>query len=241
MRIKLLLLVFICVLLISGCSFQVTQGSGNIISENREISSFDRIYLSGIGEMLISQGDTESLQIEAEDNVLSRIKVKVEGDTLYLGMNTTWENNIVPTKPIKYYITVKNINQVNLSGAGSISAGSINADRLTIVSSGAGSIKIRDLTADSVLVNISGIGNCDLNGKVNEQRVDISGTGTYNAEDLDSKSANITMSGAGNATVWAADTLDVIISGAGNVSYYDNPRITKSISGVGNLKNLGEH
>ncbi len=236
---KIILPILIGLLVLTACTFRIVQGSGNLIKESRDVKGFDRIYLSGIGELQIIQSDGESLVIEAEDNVLPKIESYVEDGTLHLKMNTSWENNIIPTKPIKYVVTLRNINQVNLSGAGSISAGTVKTDQLKIISSGAGSIKIRNLEAELLDVNISGVGNCDINGKVTDQKIDISGTGTYNGEDLESNSANITMSGAGNATIWAKNTLDVIISGAGNVSYYDNPRISKTISGVGNLKELG--
>jgi hypothetical protein len=239
---RILLLSLVLALILSSCNIHVTTGSGNVISESKPVSNFTQISLNGIGELLITQGENEALQIEAEDNVLPIIEIKVENQVLSINFNNKdWQDNVIPTKPIKFYVTVKDLSRINLSGTASISAGSLNLSNLEIISSGAGSIKIRNLSADRLTINMSGVGGSDLNGKVTEQLIYISGTGVYNGEDLESSKANVTVTGAGNAVIWATESLDVVISGAGNVDYYDEPHVTQSISGVGNIRSLGLH
>ena len=52
----------------SGVNVKSLTGSGNIVTEDRPVSDFDQIVLTGLGEMIITQGDTESLTIEADDD-----------------------------------------------------------------------------------------------------------------------------------------------------------------------------
>lgn len=232
----------IAVLMLNACAFSITQGSGKVVTETRQISGFDQVALSGIGSLTITQGDKESLQIEAEDNILPRIETIVQNRTLQIRyQNNDWQNNVVPTKPIKFSLSVKNINGMELSGAGSITSSNIKTDNLIISSSGAGSVKIGMLTAQSLTANLSGLGGCELAGKVNSQNVVISGTGSYNAPDMESQNTTIIISGAGSSTVWSASSLNVTISGAGSVRYYGSPTVTKTISGIGSIKSLGSH
>src|SRR5512134_3419247 len=49
-------------------------GSGNVITQTREVGDFDKVSFSSFGELTIQQGESESLSIEAEDNVLAEIE-----------------------------------------------------------------------------------------------------------------------------------------------------------------------
>jgi hypothetical protein len=228
--------------LFSACNFTVANGSGKVISQERQVSGFSKVELSGIGQLIISQGTTESLTIDAEDNVLPMITTTVTGDTLHIDFkNDNFQDNVIPSKPIIYHLAVKTINAIQLSGAGTVDGANLTSDHLSVSSSGAGSVHLQSITAQSVSSEISGVGGCELSGKVTDQSANISGSGSYNAPDLESQNASVTISGAGGATVWAMSTLNVTISGAGSVSYYDNPTISKTISGIGSVTSRGNH
>ena len=71
------------VTMLVACS--VTTGSGNVVSESRNVSGFTKIDLSGAGEVTIDQNGTEALTIEAEDNLMSKVTSEVGDGTLRLG------------------------------------------------------------------------------------------------------------------------------------------------------------
>jgi uncharacterized protein YjbI with pentapeptide repeats len=241
-QLYLAVVLIVSLVFLHACNFTVTNGSGKVISQSREVSGFTRVSLSGIGQLIIIQGNTESLNIEGEDNVLPLISTTVSGDTLHIDFkNDNFQNNVIPTKPIIYHLGVKNLNGVQLSGAGSIDAANLSSINLSVATSGAGSVNLRSLVAQSITSEISGVGGCDLSGKVTSQSINISGTGSYNAPDLESQNAAIIISGAGGATVWAKTSLNVTISGVGSVYYYDNPTIIKTVSGIGSLVSRGNH
>src|SRR5262249_24541080 len=52
----------------------VVRGSGNVKSESRDVRDFDRVGVSGVGTLTITQGSTESLTIQAEDNLLPLLR-----------------------------------------------------------------------------------------------------------------------------------------------------------------------
>ncbi len=70
---KVIGLLIIGNLLITACGLRTIQGSGDVITESRDVSGFDSVSLTGIGRVIITQGDKESLTIEADDNLLEYI------------------------------------------------------------------------------------------------------------------------------------------------------------------------
>ncbi len=235
------LTVILIPLIISACVFTIVSGSGELTSETREVHDFERVELSGVGTLYLTQGAEENLRIEAEDNVLPKIETRVRGNTLEIGFgDRDWSNIIQPTKPIKYFLTVKNIDSVSISGAGKVVAESLETTELALNSSGAGDIEIDHLAAKSLNVSLSGAGNCELAGEVSNQVISISGAGNYQASDLQSQVTSVAVSGMGSVDLWVEDALDVAISGAGSVKYYGRPTITQDISGAGDVTSLGE-
>jgi hypothetical protein len=242
MSMKILLPVFVLFALFFGaCGFNVNinvqQGSGKVITENRDVSNFDRVVLSGFGDVTLVQGDRDALQIEAEDNVIPHIKTEVQNGTLQISFD---RKTIIPTKPVKFNLTMRTIHGLDTNGASNLNSDILNTDKLDLEISGTGNINLRKLTADSLSVNVSGAGNLTTSGQVNSQKIDLSGAGNYNGQDLQSKTAEITITGLGRVVVWVSDTLSVTISGTGGVDYYGNPQVTQQISGIGKLTHVGD-
>jgi predicted small secreted protein len=233
-------LLILIALLTSACEINVTTGSGKVITQNKAVSGFSSVTFAGVGELNITQGSTESLTIEGEDNVLARIRTEVKDGNLYIGFEReNWQDMIRPTRAIKYDLKLKNLNNLDLSGAGSVNIPRLQAENLVFRVSGAGGVKINQLTATNVTCTLSGAGNVEMNGKVTNQSITLSGLGNYSVGDLQSVSATIGLTGAGSATLWARDLLNVKISGAGSVSYYGSPKVNKEITGLGVLNSLG--
>ncbi len=232
----------ILVLLLSSCinfTSAVIKGDGKIIEKKIDVSKFNYLVFSGTGTVLISQGNEEKLIVEAEENIIDKLKTEVKSDTLFIGMkNNFGGKHILPTRDIIFKLTIKEINGIKLSGAGSI-IGEDNIDfkNLDISSSGTGNIRLK-ISGNNIKSAISGAGRIELDGKVNSQEINISGLGTYNADNMASDDCKIIISGTGNAKVNVIQNLDITISGLGSVEYRGRPLVTQKISGSGNIKSL---
>ncbi len=219
----------------------VVRGSGNVVSESREVSGFDAVRLDGAGRLVITQGDTESLEIEAEDNILPELTSDVRSGMLVLGyQDKFWRRSVIPTEEILYTLTVTDLTAVTFNGAADLDMEVLDTSDLEITINGAGQVNIDELTSNSVSVTIKGTGNVSLAGEVGDQTINIDGAGNVRAEDLLTSTTSIAVNGLGNATVWATETLDVTINGGGSLSYYGNPSVTQNINGAGDINNLGE-
>ena len=198
-------------LLVASCSIET--GSGNTGTETRPVSGFSNVELAGSGELIIEQTGTESLTIEADDNLLPLLTSEVSGDTLHLGVrpNTT----LRPRQSIIYRLTVRQLAGLGISGSGTVTASKIQTSRLR--------------------TDISGSGRITITGSAVDQELEISGSGEYRAEELVSKTLRAQISGSGNAVVSVTESLDVEISGSGSLTYEGDPRISEEISGSGKL------
>lgn len=236
-RLLSFLLLLGVILTVTACT-SIVRGSGDLITETRQVSNFDRIVLSGSGDVIVTQGGSESLTIETDDNVMEHVRAEVENGELQLGFEPGV--NIVSYTRLVFNVGVDDLIGLAISGSGDIESDSVETDDLAVSISGSGDVQIADLTAGEVRANISGSGEIYLSGDAAAQDVSISGSGKYLAGDLCSESVEVGVSGSGDATVCANETLDVHVSGSGSVNYYGRPSINTSGSGSGSINNLGE-
>lgn len=224
-------------LLLTACGLNYVQGSGNVITEERDVSGFNSVNMSGFGEVLITQSNTESLSIETDDNLMQYIDSEVRGNTLYL----EFQERILPDPSgrITFRLNVIDLEALDLSGAGSFAIESLETPSLEITFDGAGNIDLDSLIADRVSTRVSGAGDISLTGEVGAQDVHIEGIGKYSASDLKSSQATVEIEGAGSVVIWVLDQLDLTIQGAGNVDYYGNPTVTQDVEGGGSINSLG--
>jgi hypothetical protein len=234
-----ILLLFSCLaLLVTSCA----MGSRRVVTSTRGVRGFDEVILEGLGELTITQGEEETLSIEAESNVMGRITTEVKAGRLYIGWRSgPFGLSVVPTKPIRYDLTMRDIRALDLTGLGSIYAGQIEAHRLDVNMSGGGKVVIRSLSADRLTVELTGLGGCEVSGRTRRQEVLLTGGGDYDAADLESELATLMLTGLGKASVWVTEDLDITITGAGGVEYYGDPRVTQNVSGLGRVRSLGSH
>jgi hypothetical protein len=249
--IKILLFVFMIIFASTACIVpfapKLVRGSGDITKESRDVSGFDEIVVTGAGTVIITQGVSESLTIETDDNLMKYIETEVTGNTLEIGFtrDTAFSPGgggkmLEPSEGFVFTISVINLKAITLSGAARVEVDKLKTGGLDIVLSGAGDVDLDDLNADSLGVVVSGAGDVQVIGNVETQNVRLNGLGRYQAYDLKSKVADVTISGAGGAEVWVTEVLDVVISGAGDVRYYGDPSINPEISGLGRIQSQGE-
>ena len=228
-----------------GCSdfsfirggFRSVSGSGAIVTETREVSDFDRVSVSGAGNLKLIQGDEESLTIVADDNFMPLIQSEVTGGHLRIGPRNV---SLRPTQAIQYTLKLRTLKGLDLSGSLRASAEKITAEVFESGVSGSGRLRIENLEADQVSIRISGSGDVYLAGTALEQQTRISGSGGYDGAGLKSRNAEVTISGSGGATLQVSEELNARISGSGSVKYYGSPKVTQHVSGSGKIRSLEE-
>jgi hypothetical protein len=215
-------------------------GSGKVIMQTREVSDFHAIEINYPAEVFVTQGNTVSVKVEAEDNVLPGLKTQVRNGSLDIFYKSENGKHVNPTKTVKITIVVKDLDDLQFSSAGELTIDGLKTDSLDFGLSGAGKVALNEFTAKNLSIDLSGAGSMDATGTADNLDLNISGFGSFNGKDLHSKKAEIGISGAGSATVWVDEELDANVSGAGSVDNYGSASVTKSISGVGGVTHKGD-
>jgi Putative auto-transporter adhesin, head GIN domain len=213
-------------------------------NETRTFSGLTGVNHKGVGTMLVTQGDRDELRIEADPEVRSRIITEVEDGVLvithdhdFVDWMRVWSKS---HDPLRFFLTIKDIRLLKISGAASVKAPGIKGDSLELINSGAGTQTIDNLDVRKFKAELSGAGSMVIAGKVDEETIKLSGAGSFNGTRLESRKADVRLSGVGSASVWVTESLSTNLSGMGSVEYYGEPQVTQKKTGLGSLKSLGK-
>jgi translation initiation factor 1 (eIF-1/SUI1) len=206
--------------------------------DTRELPPFSEISLRISAKVYLEQGEKQSVRIIASAETLEQIITEVKGRTLNIRFpNTNIFKRWDPGK-VEIFISVPEINSINISGSGDVLSDDIKTRILDLLVSGSGNIKIKQLSAEQVNATVSGSGNVDIeDGDVAETlKARISGSGNIDASGFEAKNVEVQTSGSGNCSVISNGSINARISGSGNVYYSGNPSIESSIAGSGKVK-----
>ena len=229
--------------------------------ENRQVSGFTGINASSLFNITVQRGNTESLVIEADANVLPYVRSEVRNGVLHLYFDRRLEgrrsNNF---NTPKVTIVMQNLEYVTLSGVGSLTAEDLfTPDRFRFNGSGVSTLAI-NLNTNQLEMELSGVSNIEINANVRElasfnssgvsnisgnlvaERVtfDYSGTGVVALAGSATQSA-INASGAShlNLADFPTRTAVVNVSGSSNVRVNATDSLTMSASGVSSIHYTG--
>ena len=219
--------------------FRTIRGSGSVEEQAYEVSDFTSVELATVGKLIVELGETEELRVEAEENIIPYLWVGVTNGKLKI---SDQENiNLVPTQGIYFYLTVKELEAVVISGLGSVELPEMTASKFSVEITGGGNVDIDGLDADAIEAEISGLGDLSIDGgEVHDQEIVITGGGNYRARNLQSATAEVHLEGLGSATVRVSEQLDVTITGGGAVEYFGSPDVDQDVSGLGRVKKIGD-
>jgi hypothetical protein len=195
----------------------IVAGSGERASETRTVGSFSAIELAGSADVDVSFGETQSVVVETDDNLLELIETVVQGDTLFI----RHKPNTSTTTRLGVHVTI------------------VMASLESVTVAGSGNVTIEGLDEDRVTFNLPGSGMITARGTAKTVDATLSGSGNIQCGDLEAENADVHINGSGNVTVYASQSLTAAISGSGNVQYRGNPEdVDESVTGSGNITAL---
>ena len=103
---NLLLVSILLLLAASSCRRffgKKVKGSGNVITQVRQVSGFSSVNVSSSIDVYLSQDSTYSVSVETDDNIAPHIETYEEGGTLYIDIEKNY--NPRPTKAIKVHVS----------------------------------------------------------------------------------------------------------------------------------------
>ncbi len=187
-------------------NFKGVKGSGKKASEVHYLSGFKAIDVGGVFQVEITAGKDFGVEVEADDNLLPLITMKVSGGKLEIRS----DKRIKSSNPIRIRISAPDIDNLEVTGAANVTVNDLKNSGLTVDSSGASKIKISGETA--------------------RLTVDVSGATKVDAENLRAETVSVEASGASHVGVNVSGTLRADASGASKIVYsgYPDERREKS-------------
>jgi hypothetical protein len=213
----------------------VLVGSGNIETQEKPLTGFDRVEASHVFQVEINQGEEFSVIVRTDDAVSEFVQVTKQGNTLKLGLNpdrTYTFKNVT----LEATITMPELTGVSLSGASRARVTGFKSTRdLDLDISGASSVE-GDIEAGAVTCELSGSSTVNLDGSTDDLTVKASGGSIVKLSEFPAANADIEASGASTVTVNVNGTINANVSGASRVYYVGNPTLgTVDTSGAASI------
>ena len=209
-----------------------------------ELPEFKGIYVNSNYTVYLKQTNKQEVTIEALTEIYSLTEVKVENGILMVNVERKPDNpnksiwakidDIKLNPTMKLYVSVKNINEIQVNGGGKVvSENSIATDYVTMGVSGSGAIDI-DLKGNTIKAEVSGPGALTLRGYASSMDALVSGTGSVNAFNCTLETAKAKVTGSGSCQLNVANTLDAMVLGSGAVKHKGNTKTAqKKVYGSG--------
>ena len=228
----------LCVLALIIPFFNIVSSSGvtlvkegNLITVKNELPVFNKIYVTGLYSVNITQGRENSIAITAEENVIPQVKYKVVNKELVINARSDVTfgadgksviiEKFAPLKVIEINIITKQLTKIRCDGICTIKANNIN---------------VKDF-----YINFNGFSILHINGKVKNLYIDSKGLGRIYADELQAKNVKIELKGASRVAVWATKKLSVDMDGWNYLNYKGKPKnIKPMIKGYGKITETSE-
>jgi hypothetical protein len=235
---NLIKIFFLCfsLAIFSGCGSlfnDCVNGYGSSEIENRSVSEFQKVNFTANGKVYITQGNTQSVVVKAQRNVLDELNTNVSGGELRISLRRC----IKSAAPIEIYLTMPQIQGIRVSGSGDIEGlNRWQVNNLDLQLSGSGDIRA-EFDALNTFAQLSGSGKIVAIGTSLDFNTNLSGSGKIEAFGLISDDCEAQISGSGSMEINVSKQLNAKISGSGNIWYKGSPNINSQISGSGKIRN----
>jgi len=191
---------------------ETDKDKGPRVEESYDFKNFTGIIVSGVYEVEIEVGGDYAIDLSGSEKRMKHVEVTKSGDKLYLGTDNSrvqWKgkNNGILAK-----ITLPALDEVSLTGVGSIEANGINAK--TFVS------------------DVEGVGSVELSGRCTTLKASVEGVGSLEATRLKCESVDVSVEGVGSAEVYASESVVADVDGVGSIDVIGSPEKVKKSKSI---------
>jgi hypothetical protein len=179
-------------------------GSKDIVTRSFDYQGFSAIDASHGFRLEVTEGNTYSIMVSVDDNVVDRLNVKKDGDTLVVGLDQgNYEFLSLEAK-----IIMPTLNSLEFSGGvyGDVSGFSSTHDFSLDLSGGSA-------------VTIVGTGG--------DLKIDASGGSRLFLSEFIVDDVDAELSGGSSGSVYVGGRLDADVSGGAHLDYYGDPELGK--------------
>lgn len=212
---------------------QRVKGNGNVQTQERNVENFSGVKNACSADIYISKGESGSIKVVADENLLDYISTKVENGILVIDT----KGNIWNSTKMEVYLTMNNIMSLQMNGSGDVYCSDpISGTNVDVRMSGSGDLKA-ELEVKNMDLAISGSGDAKFSGVRGNLEISISGSGDVEASKLQLENCSATINGSGEIDLGGStENLALKISGSGDINAYN----LKSVNVIVNSSGSGD-
>ncbi len=201
---------------VSYANAQIT-GNGNIVQKEREVQPFTSIETSNGWDLVLTQGNTYSMIIETDENLVNEVKTEVRNGTLRIYSDA----RILRSHKRKIHLTFKELNSIKASGGSDVSAETtIKTENFEINLSGGSDLNKLNLQAEALTGNFSGGSDVKMSFEsVNNVEMEASGGSDIILNNISGETFKLTLHGGSDAILEGnTGRLMITASGGSDIS-----------------------
>lgn len=252
--------------LITALILAVGMSFAGNVKKNYDVSNFTSIQLYGAPKLVVSEGNTVSVRVEGDEDLVKLYDVSVEGKTLIVKPKNKKQNNWgTNKKQIQFFVQMPKLSAltllgsgdiivndnmtwesksaVKLSGSGDIKLGRLNVSGFNLMLNGSGDVEVKSIKATSIDVELKGSGDVEVAELiVDKLSARVTGSGDIELRKGKSIYAEYKVTGSGDLTASGIESKEVkaSIAGSGDVACYASQSISGSVAGSGTVSYKGK-
>lgn len=197
-------------------------GSGELVTEEKDFADFTIVEVGWGFEVEISQSDSYSIDITADDNMLDYIEVSSPSNKLTIGLKWGYGYQDVT---LRAKITTPALYELEFSGGthGTIEGFSTSHEFVLELSGGSSLIGNFTTSGDAQFTLSGGSRLIELDGAANNLRISASGGSQLELSNFPVHNTDVNLSGGSRATINLDGRLDADLSGGSHILYVGDP------------------
>lgn len=200
-----------------------------IISEPRQVSDFNSIYVEKAVKVELTQKDSCSVRVFADVNHIANVTTEVKDSVLYITNNTK--------NSTKVELSMQNIKSIIADNASKIEAGNIIKTKdLDIQLNGASKADL-DLNIESLTLHIGQASKAEIEGNSERLFLLANGASKANLEGFKVQNADVSVHSASKVKIWVVDSLKTNLSGASKLKYKGFPIVSSTAKDMSHIEN----
>jgi len=203
---------FVAVFGVLACGCTGVMGNGHPVVDDRSTGAFDAIEADTSLEVRVTFGETPSVTITTDGNLLSDITTDVVNGTLRIRQTV----DIDPRTPSVVAIVAPTLRAVDTGGSGAVTVDGFTAPVFHLGNHGSGRVTA-SIQATALDLEADGSGGTSLAGDTDEISIEQSGSGSLDATALTARGARVHLDGSGSAALVATGTTDLVTTGSGSI------------------------
>jgi hypothetical protein len=190
----------------------------------------DSLALLGPDTVIISEGDSLSIDVEGDDSAVEALRFTFENGTL----GVTRDTDVSSDGSATVRVTMPAPEDLAMAGSGRIESFAM-ASSAEIAIGGSGSIEVAEFEAERLEINIGGSGDVAGKGSADRLEVNIGGSGSVKLADLKADRAEINIAGSGDVEFASDGQVEANIIGSGDVTVTGSADCDVNTIGSGSL------